>query len=39
MRIDELITAKDIVAYWETKYIDTVPMLGETLFPKKKYLV
>lgn len=38
MRIDELITAKDIVTYWETKYVDTIPMLGETLFTKKKVM-
>lgn len=38
MRIDELITARDIVTYWETKYVDTIPMLGEVLFSNKKVM-
>lgn len=36
MRIDEMITAKDIVTYWETKGNEKIPFLGETLFRPKK---
>lgn len=36
--ISELVTAQNIAAYWEEKNQNTQPLLGETLFPKKKRL-
>lgn len=36
MKIDEMITAKDIVTYWEEKGNEKIPFLGETLFRPKK---
>lgn len=35
-RIDELITANDIVVYWEEKGSNQIPYLGETLFTPEK---
>lgn len=36
--ISELVTAQNIAAYWEEKNQNAQPLLGETLFPKKKRL-
>lgn len=36
--IYELVTAQNIAAYWEEKNQNAQPLLGETLFPKKKRL-
>lgn len=36
--IYDLVTAQNIAAYWEEKNQNTQPLLGETLFPKKKRL-
>ena len=34
----DLVTAQNIAAYWEEKNQNAQPLLGETLFPKKKRL-
>ena len=36
--IYDLVTAQNIAAYWEEKNQNAQPLLGETLFPKKKRL-
>ena len=36
--IYDLVTAQNIAAYWEEKNQNVQPLLGETLFPKKKRL-
>lgn len=36
--IKDLVTAQNIAAYWEEKNQNAQPLLGETLFPKKKRL-
>ena len=36
--ISELVTAQNIAAYWEEKNQNAQPLLGETLFPKKRRL-
>ena len=36
--ISELVTAQNIAAYWEEKNQNVQPLLGETLFPKKRRL-
>lgn len=36
--IYDLVTANDVVAYWTEKNVNTVPFVGETLFPKKRVL-
>lgn len=36
--IKDLVTAQNIAAYWEEKNKNTQPLLGETLFPKKRRL-
>lgn len=36
--IYDLVTADNIAAYWEEKNANTQPLLGETLFPKKRRL-
>ena len=36
--ISELVTAQNIAAYWEELNQNRQPLLGETLFPKKKRL-
>ena len=36
--IYDLVTAQNIAAYWTEKNQNTQPLLGETLFPKKKRL-
>ena len=36
--IYEMVTAEDIVAYWQTKYAETDNLLGEELFPEQQKL-
>ena len=36
--IYDIVTSRAIAAYYETKYANTLPMLGETLFPARKKL-
>ena len=36
--IYEMVTAEDIVAYWQTKYAETENLLGEELFPEQQKL-
>lgn len=36
--IKDLVTAQNIAAYWEEKNKNAQPLLGETLFPKKRRL-